>query len=163
MITIEPAKFSDLPAMLEIYNDIIVNTTAVWHYEPHTLEMRQQWFAEKQEQGFPVWVARENDILTGFATIGSFRPWPGYNTTVENSVYVGREHRGKGAGKLLLRQTIESARELNKHAIIAVIDADNNTSIALHQQFGFTEVAHLKEVGFKFNRWLDARYLELIL
>ena len=86
MITIRTATESDLPAMLVIYNDIIVNTTAVWDYEPHKLEMRKQWFTTKQEQGFPVFVAVDNEKLVGFASIGTFRTWIGYRFTVENSV-----------------------------------------------------------------------------
>lgn len=163
MITIRLATESDLPAMLAIYNDIIVNTTAVWDYEPHTLEMRRQWLATKQEQGFPVFVALDNHKLVGFASIGTFRTWIGYRFTVENSVYVDRFCRGKGTGKLLLQKTIDAARELNLHSIIAGIDADNEISIEMHKKLGFKEAAHLKEVGYKFDRWLDLKLLELII
>jgi len=163
MINVRHATESDVPAMLEIYNEIILNTTAVWHNEPHTLQMRQEWFALKTEQGYPVFVAEQNGVITGFSTIGPFRPWVGYRFTVENSVYVSAENRGKGIAKLLMPPIIEAAKQLKLHAIVAGIEASNEPSIALHNKFGFVEVAHFKEVGFKFNRWMDLKFLELIV
>ena len=163
MINVRHATENDVPAMLEIYNEIILNTTAVWHNEPHTLQMRQEWFALKQEQGYPVFVAEQNSVLAGFSTIGPFRPWVGYRFTVENSVYVSAENRGQGIAKLLIPPVIEAARQLKLHAIVAGIEATNEASIALHNKFGFIEVAHFKEVGFKFNRWMDLKFLELIV
>ena len=163
MVQIREALRADLPQMLDIYNDLILHTTAVYSFEPHTLEMRTEWFQTKQDQGFPILVAADENIILGFATFGPFRSWPGYKHTVENSVYVTANARGKGIGKLLLQQLIEHAKKLKMHAIIAGIDADNEISIHLHKNFGFTEVAHLKEVGFKFNRWLDLKFLELVL
>ena len=163
MVTIRTATEADIPALLEIYNDIIINTTAVWHEEPHTLTMRQEWFALKKEQGFPVFAAVENDVVIGFSTIGPFRPWFGYRYTVENSVYVATGSRGKGVAKLLLPPLIEAAKQLGLHAIVAGIEASNEASIALHNKFGFVEVAHFKEVGFKFDRWMDLKFLELIV
>ena len=163
MISLRHAEEKDLPAMLEIYNEIIVNTTAVWHDEPHTLEMRKTWFAQRKEQGFPVFVAVEEGELLGFSSIGPFRPWPGYRFTVENSVYVAADCRGKGVANVLMPPLITAAKELNLHAIVAGIEASNESSIKLHNKFGFTEVAHFKEVGFKFGRWMDLKFLELII
>ncbi|MEI9933690.1 MAG: N-acetyltransferase family protein [Ferruginibacter sp.] len=162
-INIRTATENDLPQILVIYNDIIVNTTAVWDHQPHTLEMRQQWFHTKQQQGFPIFVAEENGKIAGFSSIGPFRMWAGYKYTVENSVYVAQEFRGKGISKLLMPPLIEVAKELKLHAIVAGIDADNDISIQLHKKFGFVEVAHFKEVGWKFDRWLDLKFLELIV
>lgn len=163
MIKIRAAVEDDLPAMLVIYNDIILNTTAVWHNEPHTLKMREEWFAQKKSQGYPVFVAEESAEIAGFSTIGPFRPWPGYRFTVENSIYVAGGSRGKGIAKLLMPPLIKAASELNLHAIVAGIEATNIISIALHKKFGFAEVAHFKEVGYKFDRWLDLKFLELII
>ena len=163
MINVRQANENDLPAMLEIYNDIILNTTAVWHSDPHTIEMRREWYAIKKEQGYPVFVAEENGKLTGFSTIGPFRPWAGYRFTVENSVYVAAGSRGQGIANLLMQPLIDAAKEMSLHAIVAGIEATNEASIALHNKFGFVEVAHFKEVGFKFNRWMDLKFLELIL
>ncbi|MEO6720702.1 MAG: N-acetyltransferase family protein [Ferruginibacter sp.] len=163
MIEIRAAQEEDLPAMLDIYNDIILTTTAVWHSDPHTLQMRKEWFTSKKELGHPVFVATENEQLVGFSTFGPFRPWHGYRFTVENSVYVSAMHRGKGIAKLLMSPLINAAKELKLHAIVAGIEADNNASIELHKKFGFVEVAHFKQVGYKFDRWLDLKFLELIL
>lgn len=163
MINIRPAILSDLPQMLYIYNDIILNTTAVYHYEPHTLEMRLEWFESRREQGFPIFVAEENDVILGFSSFGSFRPWPAYKYTVENSVYVATEYRGKGISKLLMPPLIDTAKQMNMHTMIAVIDAGNDVSIKLHKQFGFMDAGLFKEVGYKFDRWLDLRMMQLIL
>jgi phosphinothricin acetyltransferase len=163
MITIRDATENDLPEILEIYNEVILHTTAVYDYEPHTLEMRHQWFKTKQEQGFPVFVATENGNLVGLSSIGPFRAWAAYKYSVENSVYVASSCRGKGIGKLLLPPLIKAAGVLKLHTIIAGIDATNEASLKLHGHFGFNEVAHFKEVGYKFDRWLDLKFLQLLL
>ena len=162
-ISIRLATEDDLPGMLEIYNDIILNTTAVYEYEPHTLEMRRQWFLTKQEQRFPVFLAEEDGNLAGFSSMGPFRAWAAYKYSVENSVYVKSGLRGKGIGRLLLAPLIGAARNLKMHTIIAGIEATNEASIRLHESFGFKEVAHFKEVGWKFERWLDLKFLQLLL
>ena len=121
MVTVRNATEEDLPAMLEIYNEIILNTLAVWHEQAHTLAMRKEWFALKKEQGFPVLVAESKGVVLGFATIATFRPWSGFRFTVENSVYVRPENRGQGVAKLLLPALIDAAKQLNIHAIVAGI------------------------------------------
>ncbi len=163
MVTIRQATEADLPALLNIYNDIILNTNAVWHNDPHTLEMRKEWYDLKQQQGLPIFVAAEDNVILGFSTVGPFRPWTGYRFTVENSIYVAAESRGKGVAKLLMPPLIEACRNLKLHAIVAGIEASNEVSIVLHQKFGFVEVAHFKEVGYKFGRWMDLKFLELIV
>jgi phosphinothricin acetyltransferase len=162
-ITIRKATGADLPQVLDIYNEVIVNTTAVYQYEPHTLEMRQAWFNAKQQEGFPVFVAEEGDTILGLSTIGTFRAWQAYKYSVENSIYVAASARGKGIGRLLMPPIIEAARQMDMHTIIAGIDASNDISLRLHQSFGFQEVAHFKQVGYKFGRWLDLKFLQLIL
>ena len=163
MIQIRKAREKDLEEMLVIYNDIIINTTAVYDYKPHTMEMRRQWFATKQEQGFPVFVADENGKVVGFSSIGPFRAWAAYKYSVESSIYVAADQRGKGIGKLLMTPLIQAAEQLNMHTILAGIDATNDASIMLHKKFGFEEVAHFKQVGYKFGRWLDLKFLQLVL
>jgi L-amino acid N-acyltransferase YncA len=160
---LRPAVSSDLPQLLDIYNDIILNTTAVWQYEPQTMEMRAEWFESRRQQGFPVFVAEENGIILGFSSFGPFRAWAAYKHTVENSVYVAAVARGRGVGKLLMPPIIEAAKQLSIHAMVAGIEAENEASINLHKQFGFVEVAHFKEVGWKFDRWMDLKFLELVL
>ena len=163
MIQIRTALEHDLEVMLEIYNDVIVNTTAVYDYQPHTMEMRRQWFRIKQAQGFPVFVAEDDGKVVGFSSIGPFRTWAAYKYSVENSVYVAADQRGKGIGKLLIAPLIQASEALNMHTIIAGIDATNEASIMLHRSFGFKEVAHFKQVGYKFGRWLDLTFMQLLL
>jgi phosphinothricin acetyltransferase len=163
MIAICNANQDDLPAILAMYNDVIMNTTAVYDYEPHTLEMRRTWYNLKQEQGIPVFVAMEDDKLVGFSSYGPFRAWAAYKYSVENSIYVAASHRGKGIAKLLMQPLIDAATANGLHTILAGIDASNETSIHLHENFGFQKVALMKEVGFKFNKWLDLVFMQLIL
>jgi phosphinothricin acetyltransferase len=163
MTHIRPANEQDLPAILDIYNDAILHTTAVYDYQSHTLEMRKAWYAAKVAGGFPIFVAEEEGQVIGFSSLGPFRAWAAYKYTVENSIYVAPDRRGQGVGKLLLPPLIEAARQLELHALIAGIDASNEASYRLHRRFGFEEVAHFKQVGYKFGRWLDLKFLELIL
>lgn len=163
MITIRPAIQTDLPQILEIYNDIIVNTTAVYDYKPHTLEMRTLWFTQRAEQGFPIFVAEEGNSILGFSSFGTFRPWAAFKYSVENSVYVAPPARGKGISKLLLEALVQKAKELNIHTIIAGIDATNEVSIRLHQGFGFEKAGIIQQAGYKFGRWLDLLFMQLIL
>jgi len=125
--------------------------------------MRKQWFEAKQQQGFPVFVAEENGEIVGFSSIGPFRAWAAYKYSVENSVYVKASNRGKGIGNLLIPPLIEASKLLGMHTIIAGVDATNQASLNLHKRFGFEEVAHFKQVGYKFNRWLDLKFLQLML
>jgi len=163
MIIIRNATENDLQSMLDIYNEIIMNTTAVFQYDPHTLEQRKEWFAQKKKENYPVFIAEENSMVVGFSTFGQFRNWQAYKYSVENSVYIKADQRGKGIGKLLLQPLIDAAKEMQLHTIIASIVSDNEASIALHTQFGFVEVAHFKEVGYKFDKWLDLKFLQLML
>ena len=163
MVHVRYATENDLPAILIIYNDVIVHTTAVYDYEPHTMEMRTAWFNTKKEQGFPVFVAEEEGKILGLSSIGPFRAWAAYKYSVENSVYVAAEARGKGVGKLLIPPIIHAARQLKMHTIIAGIDAGNEASMQLHRYFGFEEVAYFKQVGWKFERWLDLKFFQLML
>ena len=162
-IILRDALESDLPAILEIYNDIILTTTAIYSEEPHTLQMRLDWFNERKQAGFPVIVAEQNGVLVGFATYGKFRVWPCYRFTIEHSLYVHKDNRGQGISKILLQEIISLAKSAGMHALIAGVDSENDISLQLHLKFGFTQVARFKEVGFKFGRWLDLIFLELIL
>ena len=162
-IIISNATERDLQPMLDIYNEAILNTTAVYQEETHTLDMRKKWFDDKHRAGLPVFAAYINDEFVGFSSYGPFRNWPGYRFTVEHSVYVAAGFRGRGIGKKLVEALIEHARKQDIHVIIAGIDAAGEASIGLHLSLGFREVAFFKEVGFKFGRWLDLKFFELIL
>lgn len=162
-ISIRPANENDLQDILDIYNDAILNTTSVYNYTPHTLDMRREWFQQKQHENFPVFVAELNNQVVGFSTYGHFRVWGAYKYTVEVSVYVSPHHRRKGIAKLLYPPLIERAKQQQFHVLVAGIDANNGISIRLHEQFGFDTVAHFKEVGYKFGKWLDLVFMQLIL
>ena len=163
MIIIRMATENDLQSMLDIYNEIIMNNTAIFQYDMHTLQQRKEWFAQKKKENYPVFVAEKNNTIVGFSTFGQFRNWQAYKYSVENSVYIKADQRGKGIGKLLLQPLIDAAKQMRLHTIIAGIVADNEASMALHQKFGFVEVAHFKEVGYKFDKWLDLKFLQLML
>lgn len=162
-IQIRPATEADVPGILDIYNDAILHTTAIYNYVPHTLAMRLDWFNEKQEQGFPVLVAEVGGKVAGYSCLGHFRAFAAYKYTAESSVYVHTDHRGKGIARALMQPLIDAAKAMDLHAIVAGIDADNKISIKLHEQFGFTAVAHFKQVGYKFDKWLDLIFLQLLL
>jgi L-amino acid N-acyltransferase YncA len=162
-LTVRDARETDVQGILDIYNDAILNTTAVYSEQPHTLDMRKAWYKERIDNNFPVFIAGLDKQVVGFSSFGHFRVWPCYRYTFEISVYVEASHRGKGIGKLLIAPLIARAREMNIHAVIAGINADNEVSLKLHQRLGFIEVAHFKEIGYKFGRWLDLKFLELML
>lgn len=161
--TIRPANSHDLPAITEIYNDVVLNTTAVYAYEPFSLQNRQDWFEDKVKHNFPVFVAEHETQVIGFSTYGTFRAAPAYLHSVENTIHIHPDFRGKGVGKLLMPPIIEAAKQQNMHTMIAGIDASNAGSIKFHEKFGFERVALLKGVGFKFNRWLDLVFMQLML
>ena len=162
MMTVRPATHADLPAILVIYNDAVLHTTASYDYEPRTLEDRVAWFEDHQQSRYPVFAAvDEAGRVAGWSSLSRFHDRFGYRFTTENSVYVAADQRGRGIGKLLLAPLIESARQRGLHVIIAAIDSQNEASLRLHARFGFEKVGHFKQTGFKFGRWLDVVYLEL--
>ena len=163
MIEIRDAVEADLAAILAVYNDAVANTTAVYDYTPRDLEAQERWFAAKREQKLPVLVAMDSGRLAGFASFGPFRPWPAYLYTVENSIYVAPELRGKGIGSALLAPLIERAKAAKLHTMVAGIDASNEASLRLHRKFGFAEAGHFRQVGWKFDRWLDLVFLQKML
>ncbi|MGQ0601267.1 MAG: GNAT family N-acetyltransferase [Anaerolineales bacterium] len=161
---IRPAAHADLPAIIEIYNWAVLNTTATAAYEPEPLEQRATWFESHQRDGYPVFVAEaEAGQVVGWSSLSKYKERIGYRFTAENSIYLAPDVHGRGIGKLLMTPLIEAARELGLHAIVAGIDSENVASLKLHARFGFVEVARFREVGFKFGQWLDVVYMELVL
>jgi phosphinothricin acetyltransferase len=160
---IRDATGRDAAGIAEIYNDAIARTTATWHTTVVDVADRAAWIAARQERGFPVLVAVADDAVLGYATYGDWRAWEGYRFTVEHSVYVRADHRGRGIGRLLMDDLISRARAAGKHAMVAGIAAENTGSIAMHERLGFREVGRLPEVGAKFGRWLDLVFLERVL
>jgi L-amino acid N-acyltransferase YncA len=162
-IKIRKAVIEDVPQILDIVNFSILHTTANYNYDIQSLETQLKWFEDKQSKKYPVIVADFQGKAIGFGTYGMFREKIGYQFTVEHSVYVDNSFIGKGIGGLLLAELIALARHEGYHAMIGGIDAENSGSIAFHKKFGFIENGILKEVGFKFGKWLDLLFMQLIL
>jgi L-amino acid N-acyltransferase len=162
-VQIREAKPEDLEAILQIINHAIEHTTAVYDYQPRTLQTQQAWFQKKQADGLPVLAAELDNKVVGFGSYGIFRPWDGYRFSAEHSIYVSSTVRGQGIGKKIMEGLIEKARAQQFHTLSAGIDADNKASYAFHQRYGFTEVGRFREVGYKFDRWLDLVFMQLML
>lgn len=162
-IAVRAATEADLPGVLAIYNDAVTNTTAIWNETESTLEARRSWMAERTGRGFPVLVADDNGEVVGYATFGDFRPHEGYRFTVENSIYVRADRRGRRIAASMMPPLIKAAETLGMHAMVAGIEAENLASIRLHERFGFREVARMPEVGRKFDRWLDLVLMQKML
>lgn len=160
---IRNATSSDLSSILEIVNHAIANSTAIYDYDARTLEEQTLIFENKKANGFPIFVIEAENKILGFGTYDTFRTKIGYRFTVEHSVYVKEGFAGKGIGALLLQKLIDTAKEEKYHVMIGVIDASNENSIRFHERFGFQSMGILKEVGFKFDRWLDANLMTLKL
>ncbi|HLG79681.1 MAG TPA: GNAT family N-acetyltransferase [Bradyrhizobium sp.] len=160
---IRDASETDALGILQIYNDAVRHTTAIWNDRPSRLEARLAWLAERRQSSFPVLVAVEDGEVLGYASFGAFRPWDGYRYTVEHSVYVARTTRRAGVGRGLVGALIGRARAMDKHVMVAAIEATNEASLKLHAGLGFVEVGHMKSVGRKFERWLDLVLMQLML
>ena len=159
---IDDARDDDVAAILAIYNEVIAHSTAVYSELPVTLEDRLSWCRARRAQGYPILVARAPDVV-GYATFGDFRTWPGYRFTVEHSVHVRADRRGQGIGAQLVAALIPRAQALGKHVIVGGIDADNAASIRMHERLGFERTAHMRQVGWKFGRWLDLVFMQRLL
>jgi L-amino acid N-acyltransferase YncA len=145
-----------LEAMRAIVNDVIAHTTALYEFEPRSPQAMRAWWDSRHHDGWPVvGVLDTSDQLLGFGSFGPFRAQPAYQYTVEHSLYVARDHRGRGIGRLLLQTLIDRAVARHLHVMVGGIDADNAPSIALHERMGFRRVATMPQVARKFDRWLD--------
>ncbi|AVE06892.1 GNAT family N-acetyltransferase [Pseudomonas palleroniana] len=160
---IRDATEQDLPAIRDIYNDAVRNTTAIWNEQPVDLANRLAWFSARQAQGYPVLVSTENNEVTGYASFGDWRPFEGFRYSVEHSVYVHSDQRGKGVGPRLMEALIQRARACGKHVMVAAIESGNQASIRLHERQGFITTGQMPRVGIKFGRWLDLTFMQLAL
>ncbi|RUM07985.1 GNAT family N-acetyltransferase [Rhizobium chutanense] len=161
---IRDAVEADIPSITEIYNHAVVNTTAIWNDSEVDIANRNTWLADRVTLGYPVLVAIDEDgQVVGYASFGDWRAFDGYRHTVEHSVYVRVDQRGKGTGEKLMKALIERARDVGKHIMVAGIEAENLGSVRLHEKLGFEHVGHLKQVGTKFGKWLDLAFMQLTL
>ncbi len=166
MPVIRPATEADLTAILTIYNDAVMKTTAIWHEAPSDLESRRAWYEHRRSHGFPILVAEEDQgapKVLGYGSFAEFRPFGGYRYTVEHSVYVLDEAQGRGIGKLLLEALISEARRMGKRVMVGAVDASNYASLALHETMGFEETGRMPGVGEKFGKRLDLVLVQLNL
>lgn len=157
----DPARDAD--AILAIVNDAILNSTAWYEYAPWDGARLTSWFDAKRAGGWPLLVAEADGATLGFASFGTFRDRPAYARTVEHSVYVAATARGRGVGRVLLDAIVEAARARELHAMIGGVDAANEGSLAFHRAAGFVEAGRLREVGWKFDRWLDLIFMQKLL
>jgi L-amino acid N-acyltransferase YncA len=162
-VQIRDADDSDLPAITEIHNHAVVHTTAIWNEDAVDVADRAAWLADRTARGYPVIVAVDDSGLVGYASYAQWRPHSGYKHTVEHSVYVRGDQRGRGIGKTLMAELIERARAAGVHVMIGGIESGNVASIVLHERLGFAEVGRMPQVGAKFGRWLDLSMLQLVL
>jgi L-amino acid N-acyltransferase len=162
--TVRPAVRADLPRILEIYNEAVINTTSSYDYQPRTLQHRTTWFEQHLRNDYAILAALDSqERVVGWSALNPYHDRIGYRFTAEVSIYVQPEMRGKRVGTLLMGPLINAARTRELHALLAAIDAQNEPSLRLHASFGFQKVGHFKEIGFKFGRWLDVVYMELLL
>lgn len=161
--SIRLATLTDLSAINDIYNYYVLNSTCTYQLEPETLEDRQAWFAAHAAETHPVTVAVLGDEVVGWGAISPFRPRAAYANSVEASIYLRHDVQGRGIGKALLLDLIARAKAAGHHTLIGGASADQVASLALQKSLGFQQVGYLKEVGFKFGRWLDVVYSQIML
>ena len=151
-------------AILDIFNEAIANSTALYDYQPRSIESMVAWFTAKETGNFPVIGAvSDDDRLLGFASYGTFRAWPAYKYSVEHSIYIHPDHRRAGIGMALMQRLIASAQAQQYHLMVGGIDMTNASSIALHEKLGFVHAGTIQQAGFKFGRWLDLGFYQLLL
>lgn len=160
---IRPATEQDIPAITAIFNEAVVNSNAIWTEKQDTEAERLAWMKARLALGYPVLVAAEGPVVLGYGTFGDFRAFPGYRYSVEHSVYIHVDHRGRGLGRVIVDELVAAANALGKHVMIAGIDGGNPASLRLHAQAGFVEVARMPEVGRKFGRWLELVFMQRVL
>lgn len=162
-MTIRYASKEDCAAIAEIYNHAVLHTAAIWNDKTVDTDNRIARFEARQLAGYPVLVSEENGVVTGYSSFGDWRAFDGFRHTVEHSVYVHPDHQGKGLGRSLLVALIKEARRLNKHVMVAGIEAQNRASLHLHETLGFVISGQMPQVGTKFGRWLDLTFMQLQL
>lgn len=159
-MNIKLASRSDVPAMREIFNEVLRNSNSIYREDEVSLEERYEWFDEKINHGFPIFGAYEDDKLIGYAGYGTWRAAQGYRKTVELTIYVDAKYRGSGIGTNLMQTLINKAAEDRFHVMVGAIDAENHGSIEFHKKFGFVETARMPEVAQKNGQWLTLVFMQ---
>lgn len=162
-IKIKYAQENDLPFILDIINYTIETTTSDYRYENINNNDIVTWYNDHKNNNYPIFVAVLGNLTIGYATYSKFRDRVGFQYSVEHSIYCHSDHIGKGIGKLLMKELINHARNNGIHTMIACIDNQNINSICFHEKLGFVTVGKMKEIGFKFNRFLDMTIMQLML
>jgi len=162
MMYIRDAVPGDLPSILNIYNYAVKNLAASFDLEEKNLAEREAWFNEHHGK-YPLIVAELNGKVVGYCCLSRFRDKAAYSQTSELSIYIEPGHWGAGIGTALMQELLSRAKKLGHHVIVAGITGDNEVSIGLHRKFGFEFVGCFREVGFKFGRWHDVHFYQLLL
>jgi L-amino acid N-acyltransferase YncA len=150
--------------ILAIFNEAILNSTALWDYKARTPAMMASWFDVKEAGDYPViGFVDEANTLLAFGSYGVFRAFPAYKYTVEHSVYVEASHRGRGLGTKMLEQILRTADQRGYHTVIGAIATENQASIAAHRKVGFEPCGTIRQAGFKFGRWIDLSFYQRLL
>ncbi len=161
-IPIRRAELADAEAIASIYNEAILTTTATFDTEPKDVAERVAWLAAHDER-HPVLVAEVGGRVVGWACLSPWSDRRAYHGTAETSFYVQADHRGQGVGRRLKEAIIAEARRLQFHTLIARVAEGSDESLHLNESCGFVHVGTLKEVGYKFGRFLDVHILQLML
>lgn len=153
----------DIPAITEIYNDAILNSTATFDLEPKTLEDRNEWLLS-HKANHPVLVYEKDGQVVAYASLSAYRDKKAYDHSVELSLYIDKNFRGIGIGNELMTEILEQAKQHpNIHTVISVITGGNQASIYLHEKFGFTHCGRVKETGCKFGNYLDIDIYQIMV
>jgi L-amino acid N-acyltransferase YncA len=161
-LLVRAAGSDDLAAINDIYNHYVIHSTTTYDVEPNTVEERARWFAEHGPE-HPVIVAERDREVVGFGSLSRFRTRFAYGHSVEDSVFVRHDLFRQGIGSAILEDLVFRAKAIGHHTVIGGIDGEQEASIALHGRHGFAEVARLREVGYKFGRWLDVVFMQRML
>ena len=162
LVSVRPATLDDAAAIVAIYNNEVERHVSTLDLVPRTLDDQRTWLAQRSG-AFSAVVAELDGAVVGFASLSPYKERAAYRTTVEDSIYVSRDHPRRGIGRALMEHIIDVARDSGFHTVIARIEASGTASRALHEACGFELVGIEREVGRKFNRWLDVAVMQLIL
>lgn len=157
-VLIRRATEADVPAITGIYNYEVLHSISTFDIEPQTVEERLGWFRATRHPHCVVVSEHAGEVI-GWGCLRQFHDRAGYRFTAQDSVFIHQDHRGRGVGKLVLARLVQKARENGFHTVMAGISEGNEASVRLHAGFGFVEVGTEREVGWKFERWLDVTWM----